>query len=251
MSDVTGTGLPASIEAVWGLVPPPTKGPKRGLSLDRIIEAGIAVAASDGLAAVSMSRVAAQLGTSAMTLYRYVASKDELLTLMADRAIGDPLPVPQNVRGWRGGLEHWAWSLLAAYRQHSWTLRVPITGPPVAPHAVAWMEQALGCMAGTNLDEAEKMSVLLLLSGLVRNDATLGADLAAAFEANQTTPDDVMLDYGRTLRRLIGSDGFPALRTVVEAGVFDLADDPDSDFSFNLDRVLDGIESLMRSRASR
>jgi hypothetical protein len=50
------TGLPASIEAAWGLRERPHNGPKRELSLDRIIEAGIRLADSEGLAAVSMSR---------------------------------------------------------------------------------------------------------------------------------------------------------------------------------------------------
>lgn len=248
MSEATGTGLPASIEAVWGLIPPPTKGPKRGLSLERIVDAGVAVAASDGLGAVSMNRVAAQLGTSAMTLYRYVASKDELLVLMADRATGDPPPLPDDVRDWRGGLEHWARSLLATYREHPWVVRVPISGPPVAPHAVAWMELALSCMAGTRLNDGEKISVLLLLSGLTRNEAALGADISAAIEAGHTSIEDVMLGYGRALRKLITPDRFPALHAVVETGVFDIADEQDSDFSFNLNRVLDGIQSLMDRR---
>ena len=61
MEQDDGTGLPASIEAAWGLRQRPTKGPKRGLSLERIVEAAMKIAASDGLAAVSMGRVAADL----------------------------------------------------------------------------------------------------------------------------------------------------------------------------------------------
>ena len=82
--------LPASIEAAWGIRERPRKGPKPGLSLPRIVEAAISVAERDGLAAVSMSRVAAELGASTMSLYRYVSAKDELLMLMADAAYGAP-----------------------------------------------------------------------------------------------------------------------------------------------------------------
>jgi hypothetical protein len=68
------TGLPASIEAAWGLRERPAKGPKPGLSLDRIVEAAVGVAATEGLAAVSMGRVAKELSVSTMSLYRYVAA---------------------------------------------------------------------------------------------------------------------------------------------------------------------------------
>ena len=64
--------LPASIEAAWGLRERPHRGPKPGLSLARIVEAGVQVAEAEGLAAVSMSRVAAELGAAPMSLYRYV-----------------------------------------------------------------------------------------------------------------------------------------------------------------------------------
>ena len=61
------TGLPASIETAWGIREPPGKGPKRGLSLDRIVSAAVDVASSEGLEAVSMSRIAAELGAATAT----------------------------------------------------------------------------------------------------------------------------------------------------------------------------------------
>src|SRR6266511_609170 len=91
-----GTGLPASLEAAWGLRARPSKGPKRGLSLERIVEAAVKVAASDGLEAVSMGRVAGDLGVSTMSLYRYVAAKDELLALMVDATAASPPAAPAD-----------------------------------------------------------------------------------------------------------------------------------------------------------
>ena len=74
-----GAALPASIKAAWGVGERPAKGPKPGLSLERIVGAAVDVAAAEGIGAVSMSRVAKELGSSAMSLYRYVSAKDELL----------------------------------------------------------------------------------------------------------------------------------------------------------------------------
>jgi AcrR family transcriptional regulator len=254
MDDETSTGLPASIEAAWGLRERPTKGPKRGLSLERIVEAAMKVAASDGLAAVSMGRVASELGVSTMALYRYVAAKDELLALMVDATWASPPAVPAPGESWRAGLARWAWAELEVYRRHPWVLRVPISGPPATPNQVVWLERGLRCLRDTGLAEGEKLSVMLLLTGFVRNWATLEADLAeAARAAKAAGAQDAMSGYGRLLARLTDAERFPALHAVIEAGVLDQpgdSEDLDAEFVFGLERVLDGIEALVRARAA-
>jgi AcrR family transcriptional regulator len=248
--DGTGARLPASIEAAWGLRARPSKGPKPALSLERIVQAAIEVAHADGLGAVSMHRVAAELGTSAMSLYRYVGAKDELLALMFDAAIGTP-PAARAGEGWRAGLSGWAWAIRATYRRCPWTLRIPISGPPATPNQVAWMEAGLRSLGGTALSEGDKLSVILLLSGFVRSEATLSADIEAATAAAGSTVEAAMTGYGAMLARLTDPGRFPALRAVIEAGVLDDADEPDAEFVFGLERILDGIEALMRARERR
>jgi AcrR family transcriptional regulator len=238
------TGLPASIEAAWGIRPRPNKGPKPGLSLDRIVAAAVKVAASEGLAAVSMSRVAGELGASAMSLYRYVGSKDELLALMVDAALGPPPPAPPG-EDWRAGLSRWAWGYHDALRRHPWALQVPIGGPPTTPNGIAWMEDGLAALAGTGLEEGEKLGVILLLSGYVRNEATLAADIAAAAA---TSGSEVMPAWSSLIRRLTDAERFPALHAALASGALDQDDDPDDEFEFGLERVLDGVEVLVRTR---
>jgi AcrR family transcriptional regulator len=243
------TGLPASIEAAWGVRSRPGKGPRPALSLERIVAAAARVAAADGLQAVSMGRVAADLGVSTMSLYRYVAAKDELLALMADLAFEAP-PAPRGPEeSWRDGLSRWAWTELGVYRRNPWALRIPISGPPVTPNAMAWLERGLACLADTGLQEGEKLSVMLLLTGFVRSQATFQADIAAAQAAGATPPDpELMRSYGRLMARLTEPERFPALHAVLAAGVFDEADEGDDEFAFGLERVLDGIETLIDKR---
>ena len=233
-------GMPTSLIAAWGLRERPSRGPKPGLNLARIVEAGVHVASTEGLAAVSMARVAQELGTSTMSLYRYVAAKDELLTLMVDAALGPP-PEPDPEQDWRAGLSRWAWGYHERLSAHPWAVRVPITGPPSTPNQVAWMERALWCLRATGLSEEDKASVLLLLSGYVRNDATLTVELTAAGFIS----DETMLGYSRRLATLTDPDRFPALHALLGAGVFDRADPPEKEFGFGLDRILDGIEALI------
>jgi AcrR family transcriptional regulator len=242
MSGQDDLGLPASLFAAWGLRERPSRGPRPGLSLARIVEAGVRVASTEGLAAVSMARVAKELGTSTMSLYRYVAAKDELLSLMVDAALGPPL-APDPEQGWREELSRWAWGYHQRLSEHAWAVRVPITAPPTTPNQVAWMERALWSLRATGLGEEQKASVLLLLSGYVRNDATLTAELTAAGFIS----DEAMLGYSRRLAALTDPERFPAIHALIDAGIFDRADPPEKEFGFGLERILDGIAVLIES----
>jgi AcrR family transcriptional regulator len=249
--------LPGSVAAAWGVRERPHKGPKPGLSLGRIVEAAVRVADTEGLDAVSMGRVATKLGTAPMSLYRHVSAKEELLTLMVDAAWGPTpdRPVPDGPapggpvpgEGWRAGLARWAWALRAVGRRHPWVVRIPLNGLPIMPNEVAWFENALACLAGTGLSEARKASVIMLLAGYVRNMATTEADIGAAIRASGLDPDQWMASYPRMLAELADPLRFPALTRFIAAGVFEVADDPDDEFIFGLDRILDGVAVLIEA----
>ena len=88
----------------------------------------------------------------------------------------------------------------------------------------------------------------MLLSGYVRNLAATEADITAAVLASGLGPAEWMASYPRMLRQLTDPRRFPALTAFIAAGVFDAADDPDDEFIFGLDRILDGIEALIQPR---
>jgi AcrR family transcriptional regulator len=238
-------GMPATVAAAWGVRERSQKGPKPTLSLARIVDAGVWVADSEGLDAVSMGRVAASLDTAPMSLYRHVSSKDELIKLMVDAAWGDspgPLLPGEN---WRAGLSRWAWAMRAALRRHPWAAHLPISGLPIMPREIAWFEDALAGLAGTGLTEARKASVIMLLSGYVRNLAATEADIAAVVAASGLGIDEWMASYPRMLGQLTDPHRFPALTAFIAAGVFEAADPPDDEFIFGLDRILDGVGVLV------
>ena len=246
-TEAAAGSIPGGVAAAWGVRERPHKGPKPALSLGRIVDAAVRVADAEGLDAVSMSRVAAELGTAPMSLYRHVSAKEELLTLMVDAAWG---PAPDGLapgEGWRAGLSRWAWALRAGARRHPWVVRIPLNGLPIMPNEVAWFENALACMAGTGLSEARKASVIMLLAGYVRTLATTEADIEAAIRSSGLAPVEWMASYPRMLAELADPARFPALARFIAAGVFEAEDGPDDEFIFGLDRILDGVAVLIEA----
>ncbi|GAA1185602.1 TetR/AcrR family transcriptional regulator [Pseudonocardia alaniniphila] len=238
--------LPEEVALLWGLREAPRKGPKPTLTAADITRAAVAVADAEGLAAVSMSRVAAELGNSTMALYRHVRSKDELLVLMADVALGDPPDLPAG-GDWRSGLTLWSHSIVAVAKRHPWFARLPITGPPVGPKNLAWFESALAALSGTSIDEGEKVGIVMSLLTYVHGQIRLGSELAAGYAEN---PDAFSRQYAAVLARVVDPRRMPALSRVVAAGVFDidsLLDDQDVDaeFDFGLVLFLDGVAGYL------
>src|SRR5690242_4367559 len=126
MSETADPELPRGIALAWGVAANPQRGPKREMSVERIVEAAVELADADGLAAVSMAAVAARLGFTPMSLYRYVTAKDDLILLMQEEATGLP---PEAVRegDWRAQLTALYRAQLDGYLRHPWVLDVPIS----------------------------------------------------------------------------------------------------------------------------
>ncbi|MEU7932678.1 TetR/AcrR family transcriptional regulator [Micromonospora echinofusca] len=242
--------LPESIELAWGLRERPGKGPRRSLTMEQVVAAGIRVAEADGLAAVSMNRVAGELGVGTMSLYRYVSAKTDLLELMADAGYGDP-PAPRGPdEGWRPALARWAHANVAAIHRHPWIRQIPIGGPPMGPNGVRWMEQGLAALRGTGLRGVERLSTILLVSGYARYWATLTADLTEAAAREQLSPDEVGARYWQQLERLTRNGPYPAVRELLADAEDELDEELDAEWRFGLDRILDGVEALISSRAA-
>jgi AcrR family transcriptional regulator len=245
----TESGLPPVVEQLWGLQGPSRRGgPKPALSLQRIVAAAVELAdAGGGLAALSMSRLAEKLGFTTMSLYRYVASKDDLLVLVLDAALELPPEAPDG--DWREQCAVWARALRDGYRAHPWALELPISGLPAGPNQLVWFDRGLGALAGLRLAAGEKASAILLLSTYVRGQTQLVLDLTRSATAATATPS---ADWATVVTRLADPARYPEVAKVVEAGVFEDGEDDfgEEEFDFGLQRVLDGIEVLHRSRVS-
>ncbi|MFD5830562.1 TetR/AcrR family transcriptional regulator [Lentzea sp. NPDC060358] len=225
------------------------RGRKPAIDAADVTRAAIAVADAEGLSAVSMARVAQELGNATMALYRHVKSKDELLALMWDAALEQPPPLPDG--DWRAKLGFWAKAVLAAVRRRPWFLQIPISGPPLGPANLLWLDSALTALEGVPLEPGEKVGVVMGLSTFVQGEARLIGTLSTGFEND---PAQFNHQYGQRLREVVDPRAMPALAGIVEAGVFDLddvaaAEDLGADFDFGLHLFLEGVAAHIGGRA--
>ncbi|MGI9092569.1 MAG: TetR/AcrR family transcriptional regulator [Mycobacteriales bacterium] len=221
------------------------RGPKRSIDIHAIGAASVRLADRSGLGAVSMRAVATALGVTTMALYRYVASKDELVKVMFDAAYGAPPLEHSTSSSWRPRMAAWAHANRTALLAHPWLLQVPIDEPPLQPSQIAWMEQGLDALAATGLDEQVKLSSMLLVDVYVRGQT----QLALGFEAGDTDDDPGVL-YARRLAALVDPERFPRIADALFSGALE---DDDSDFAtdefaFGLDTILDGIGARIAAR---
>ena len=196
--------------------------------------AAIEIADEAGLGAVTMAAVAKRCGFTTMSLYRHVASKDELVRRMLDTTLGTA-PALRSP-GWRAGLEQWSRDMLSVLDRHPWGIDVPITGMLGTHAQLSWLDRALEALAGTELDDGSKAEIALLLNGYVFWAARLRLPGPAGAGS-------------RSSRRAGHERAIPSLARAVAAGIFEDGSTPEDDFAFGLDRVLDGIEALITRAA--
>ncbi|WP_327257839.1 TetR/AcrR family transcriptional regulator [Streptomyces sp. NBC_01244] len=235
----------AAVRLLWGPPVKPARGPKRGLTLEGIAGAGVALADTEGLAGVSMQGVAGRLAVTKMALYRYVPGKAELVSLMVEAAIPDPSVLDGRPvgEGWRERLAVWARELLAGFRAHPWLLEATVGARVMGPVEVGWMERALAALDGCGLTGAEAIDAVVLVSGHVRGIAE--QERAMAGGAAGEGPDAQLTSVLGEVMRVHG-EKYPALgaalASVAETGGQDQALD------FGLERILDGLGLLVAER---
>ena len=154
-------------QSIWLRQERAGRGPVPEHSRAQIAAAAVGIADGSGLAAVSMRRVAAAIGTGAASLYRYVANRDELLELMAD-AVHAELDLSAPPSGdWRADLLALARRMREVYRRHPWLLDVAPGRVALGPHAVAYLEHALAVLAGLDVPARVKLEAVAMLNGIV------------------------------------------------------------------------------------
>ncbi|MFI9402666.1 TetR/AcrR family transcriptional regulator [Nocardia sp. NPDC052316] len=243
-TETSGSGdLARTLDLLWDAGPRPSRGPKPGLTLERIVEAAIEVADSEGLAAVTMRRVATQLGTGTMSLYRYLPGKAELLDVMLDR-VQEPVAEPAADGDWRAALEAMAHRGLALFRKHPWLVEVNQTRPVLGPSAVQGMEMFLTAIRPMGLPDRELISVIILIDGYVGSAARTQLFAQEAERTTGLTNQEFWDAQAPRLEVAMASGRYPVMSSL-DDDAFDATFDH---FDFGLQRILDGLEHHVAQR---
>ena len=265
--------LPPGLDLLWGRRERGKRGPRPGLSAEAIATAAIKIADAEGLDAVSMARVAAELGFTTMSLYRYVANKEELLQLMWNAsALGAERLVIEG-DGWRVRLRAWAVIQRDMLDSHPWITQMPMAAPPVAPNSLHFVERGLEALDGTGLPDSEKIRIIGLLSSYTLSEARMAADAvraakaaaAAAAQAGSARARSASAgsasagpgadepgqgggepqSYEALLRELVDEKTYPHLyRLAWEPGP-EIPPSEREQFLFGVDTILDGVQALI------
>jgi AcrR family transcriptional regulator len=214
-------------------------GPKKGLTVDEVVAAAIAIADEHGMAALSMRAVGERLGRTGMALYTYVPSKSELVDLMYDTVLAEAHHTYDLDAGWRPALTAWATDLWAFYLRHPWVLQVSQARPVLGPNEYVV------------LDPAEMRRVTGALFQFVRAVAQVVAEARDAAAATGTADDEWWYARSALLQEMAPDFDarFPMVTKMAQSGGFTLEQETEpyqeqaatETFHTGLKMLLDGI----------
>jgi len=233
-------GRPAVVAPVWAREPAERR---PALSQQAIVAAAIALADAEGLDAVSIRRVATELGVRAMSLYTHIARKEDLLQLMADEVAGEAvLPADELPADWRAAITLIVARECAVARRHPWLIALVRSEIRFGPNGLRHAEQTMAALAGLNLDPAATLRVAAAID-------VYSVGRVIREEAQRSMPHRDGLTGGRRevllepyFQRLLSSGEFPHLAPLLAAGGV-----PDEGaYDQGLAWLLDGIEAQYR-----
>jgi AcrR family transcriptional regulator len=231
----------------------PEPGARRArFTREQIADAALAIADKEGFEAVSMRRVAAELGAGTMTLYHYVRTKDELLALM-DNAIMGELLVPDGALpdDWRAALTLIAIRTRDAFERHPWAFEA-MGEAQLGPNGLRHMEQSVAAVEGLGLGDVERFELIQLVdeyvTGYALRNRELARDDSGAREAwldqaSEYIDEQVATGDYPHLSELLSEGGTAAFWRRLEASGFEK-----DRFERGLKRLLDGIELDLKRR---
>jgi AcrR family transcriptional regulator len=213
------------------------EGDDSGLTRERIVAAGIAIADQDGLARVSVRRIAAQLDASPMSLYHYVRSKRDLLNLMLDAANADFGWPAKTIADWRGVLCHFAWESRSCLKQHPWVNQLRAADPEYGPESIRILEWLLTSLSQVGLDVRTAIRVIGVLFVFVNGFVAAESSGSSACPSPGRRPS---LHQPNFAKAVLANGNYPHVKRFIEMTA-EIHDDQGFERALNL--ILNGVAS--------
>ncbi|MFJ6572879.1 TetR/AcrR family transcriptional regulator [Streptomyces sp. NPDC091292] len=225
-------------EVIWARAERTGRGPRPAYSRADIAAAAVRIADEGGIDAVSMRRVAAELGCGTMSLYNYVPRKEDLYELMVD-AVSAEYDLTAPTGDWRADLIGMAHQMRALMHRHPWMPRLmsPVYG--FSPHALDFLEHCLTCLDPLDAPPGTKVELFAMVTGAVTT--YVSSELAAGERVRSLAWSEAEESAARAayLGSRLATGAYPRLAAAFtqDAGSTDL----DAVFERMLHRVVDGF----------
>jgi AcrR family transcriptional regulator len=241
---------------IWALPQPAGRKPR--YNREQIADAALRIADADGFDAVTMKRIAAELGAATMTLYYYVRNKTDIVALMQDAILADVLvPAGELRSGWRDATTAIARRTRDVLIAHPWSL-ASLNDAQFGPNALRHFEQSLAAVAGAGLPAAARFELIAAIDDYVSGNALHAVESLARARIAEQDPAMVAaaVAYGTALVR---AGDFPQLTAIYAESTRAQADETagppmteaalTSQFERGLQALLDGLAARMNISA--
>ncbi|MBS1806077.1 MAG: TetR/AcrR family transcriptional regulator [Acidobacteria bacterium] len=216
------------------------RGPKPSLSKAQIALAATSIADKEGLSAVTMKRIAHEVGLTTMALYRYFPGKAEIVAEMIDSVADSDCTFGKPSSPWSIRVKQWAHQCLAIYLKHPWFLEATTARQiPMGPNELLWMEAALSFLAESGLKAMKRQEAFFAIVGHVRGHAT--------FQWSKEFPQakgDLKREFHQALN--LDPKRYPALFELIRSGTLNKGSL--GSFDFGLDCIVNGIRAGVSDR---
>ena len=207
------------------------------LSRRRVLDAAVALADRDGVGALSMRKLAQELGVEAMSLYHHVAGKDAILDGIVDVVFGE-IELPSGEGGWKAAMRRRAVSAREALRRHPWATALMESRSTPGPANLRHHDAVLGVLrnAGFSVELAAHAYSLLdaYIYGFALQESSLPFD----------TPEETA-EVASSIMDGFPADAFPYLTEIAVEHVLQPGYDYGNEYRFGLELILDGLERAL------
>ncbi|MFI8289047.1 TetR/AcrR family transcriptional regulator [Streptomyces sp. ms191] len=229
--------------SLWERLDRPAATPRASLTPARIAAVAVEVADREGFAAVTMRRIATELGVAPMAAYRHVSGKDDLWALMVDQ-VSTELEPPDGAAGWRETLRAYAVRTRTMMLRHPWLAQMPTPLFALTPNRMAAAERQLASLDGLGLDVDTMMAAFRTVGayvhGATQAEAALGRYMA---EQGWESGDATRRALAPQMSYLMETGRYPTYRRYAQGAA--RKDDAGWQFETGLDCVLDGVAGLV------
>ena len=235
---------------IWALAAPADRKPR--YTREQIAGAALRIADQEGFSAVTMKRIAADLGAATMTLYYYVRNKSDIVALMQDAILADVLVPDECLRGtWREAITAITRRTRDVLMAHPWSL-ASLNEAQFGPNAMRHFEQSLATVSGTGLSVQAKFELIATIDDYVSGNAMHAVESLTRAAMADADPEMVAAAVEHGIDQLQTGD-FPQLSAIYAESA--QADDPPgppmteatlaSQFERGLEALLDGLAARM------